>query len=53
MSHAERSIIIEGLDIVKGFKSKLPRSPNRPEFQPYRYSEIFSEDMQDRITRVW
>jgi hypothetical protein len=51
MSRLQRSVIIKGLHLVKRFKSKLPGSHNRPEFQRHRYPGIPVAEIKLRLAR--
>jgi surface carbohydrate biosynthesis protein len=48
----ERWLLTKGLQVVRRFKSSLPGTHNRPEFQRHRYPEISVEDVCTRIARL-
>jgi surface carbohydrate biosynthesis protein len=52
LSRLERSVILKGLGIVRRFKSRLPGSHNRPEFQRHRYPGISVEEIKHRLARL-
>lgn len=47
----QRRMIVTGLHLVKRFKSKLPGSHNRPEFQRHRYPNVPMEEIRLRLDR--
>ncbi|MEJ2165378.1 MAG: hypothetical protein P8X90_07610 [Desulfobacterales bacterium] len=52
LGRLERFVIFQGLHIVKRFKSKIPGSHNRPEFQRHRFPGITVEEIRLRLTRL-
>jgi DNA-directed RNA polymerase subunit N (RpoN/RPB10) len=48
----ERWLLTKGLQVARRFKSSLPGTHNRPEFQHHRYPEIPVEDIRTRIARL-
>jgi len=48
----ERRLLTTGLQIARRYKSKLPGSHNRPEFQRHRYPGISPDGLRDRISRI-
>jgi surface carbohydrate biosynthesis protein len=48
----ERRLLTMGLRIARRYKSKLPGSHNRPEFQRHRYPGISPDGLRERITRI-
>ncbi len=48
----ERWILRKGLQFARRFKSSLPGSHNRPEFQRHRYPEIPIDEVRRRISRL-
>jgi surface carbohydrate biosynthesis protein len=48
----EHWLLTKGLQVARRFKSSLPGTHNRPEFQRHRYPEIPVEDIRTRIARL-
>ncbi len=48
----ERWILRKGLQLARQFKSSLPGTHNRPEFQRHRYPEIPVDEVRRRISRL-
>ncbi|MDH3900523.1 MAG: hypothetical protein OEU51_05690, partial [Gammaproteobacteria bacterium] len=48
----EHWLLTKGLHVARRFKSSLPGTHNRPEFQRHRYPEIPVEDIRTRIARL-
>jgi hypothetical protein len=44
--------LTKGLQVARRFKSSLPGTHNRPEFQRHRYPEIPVEDIRTRLARL-
>ena len=48
----ERWLLRKGLQVARRFKSSLPGTHNRREFQRHRYPEIIVEDIRMRLARL-
>ncbi|UCG08129.1 MAG: hypothetical protein JSV83_05630, partial [Desulfobacterales bacterium] len=48
----ERWTLGKGLQMVRGIKSSLPGSHNKPEFQRHRYPDISLQDVKAKVSRL-
>ena len=51
LKQLERWALGKGLQLVRGIKSSLPGSHNKPEFQRHRYPGIAIEEIKTKVSR--